>query len=613
MLIGLICASVVLAVGMAAQRVLRMDVTLAPLVGLPCVAVVSTWCAILGAPPPTNGVLVVALALIGLLLSASRAVPAFRAVWRVCRWPAIAIVVATLLPVVVLGAPFAGLEAPVSTHDGAFHTETIDALRRGTFVSTWYPVGFHATVASVLGLFPWLDSARGTLEAAQGLAVLAPIAVVCFALALGADGLAAGLAGIVLSLTWTYPYDYHLWSGWPQGMGVLLLIGLWSAGVRWLARPSLGTAAVAGVCAAAIVLSHGTEVYSGALGLLVLALMRVRQIKPTVLARHAPLAAALALVLIGPYLVTLLLWARAGGATSVGASVVESFSTASAGDRADLLQFVLGILGASSLLDLPARVALIALGSRVKPLRPALAIWIVVSALLFAVDFLDLSIVRTVFVVTYPWLADDRPRQLAVVCASVLAGGGLWVLVERMRDLRTRWTAHPHAWRRLSTALILVGLFFAEGSGVSVVKRIAAGVQEQNVVSADDMAALDWLRTHAEPGAIVANDGFRDAGIWAPYKAGVPILLRRSGARDDAERQDLLRGIDHLSSDPDARATACRLNVGYVYRGASPRDWDPPLLADREVLRASTDLSEVVARPGASVFQVVTPCTPPRG
>ncbi|GAC1325879.1 MAG: hypothetical protein NVSMB2_24670 [Chloroflexota bacterium] len=609
MVIGLIYASVALACGVTAQRVFRLDLSLAPLSGLACVAVVSSWCAILGAPPFVASGLVLLATLCGIALAGRALRQDGGRVWRTCRAPTLVLAGAVLLPLVLLGIPFAGLETPVSTHDGAFHVETIDALRRGAFSSTWYPVGFHATVASILGWFPWLDSARGTYEVAEGLAVLAPVAVFCFSRAIWGKALAAGLAAVTLGLTWTYPYDYHLWSGWPQGMGVLLLIGLWSVSARWITQPSVALACLAGICAGAIVLSHGTEVYGGVLGLAVLGVVGWRRIKLSALMRDGALAVVVTLVLVAPYVLTLLGWARAGGATSVGASVAESVASAGASERPDAVQFLLGIFGAASLLDLPARVVLLGLGLRMPPLRSVAALWLSVAVLLFVVDFVSAPLVTSMFALTYPWLADERPRQLAVVCGSVLAGGGLWQLVGQVAGLRRRWMGRRGLWRRLTIALVLIGLFFAEGSGVSVFKRVSSAVAEQNVVSADDVAAYRWLRANVLPGELVANDGFRDAGIWVPFKAGKPIVVTRIGSTDTEARHAVVRAVPDLSTaDPDVRTAACQLHVRYIFRSASPKDWDPPLLPDLQTLRASSELAEVFTRPDTAVFRINTPC-----
>jgi hypothetical protein len=506
----------------------------------------------------------------------------------------------------MLGSAFAGIEAPVSTHDGAFHVEAIDSLRRGVPLETWYPVGFHATVAAVLGLLPWLDTARGTSEIGLGLAVLGPLAVFSLGLALGLDALASAMAAAILAVTFIYPYDYHLWGGWPQGMGVLLVLGLLVAAVRWTERPTPGWAVLGGAFAGAIVLSHGTEVYTSALGLAVIAVARFRRIDPKRLALHLPLALGLAVLCAAPYLPTLLGWAGTGGAISAG----EAFTLSADAGQADWLQFALGITGAASLIDLPVRFGLIVLGLTLdRRARLAAGLWLAFVALLVVVQFVDLPIVRTLFVVTFPWLADYRPRQIAVIFASVLGAGGLSIGLGYLSRLRIRLISRPATFRRLAIACGLMLVFFAEGSAVSVYKRMAQAVAEQNVYGADDGAAMAWLKQHVQPGEMVANDQTVDAGIWAPYKASVPILLPRSapGALR-VDRLPVLSHVSDLSVAPAALATACALHLAYVYDGAQPTSADERAFPDRAALEQAPNLEQVFSSGQAAVFRIHLAC-----
>src|SRR6266568_1367168 len=347
-MIGVVFACLVVACGVTINRALRLPLSGAPLSGLAGMAVLTAFCAALGAPPVVLSAVVALLGLTGVgiaLAGSSRLIGEARS----HRGPLLILAVAAALPALVLGSALAGVEAPVSTHDGAFHVETIDALRHGGYVPTWYPLGFHASVAAVLGLAPWLDSARGTPELAIGLAVLAPLAVFALGLTLGLDMLVAAMAAAILSITWTYPYDYHLWGGWPQGMGILLLLGLWIAALRWIQRPTPGWAVFGGLCAGAIVLSHGTEVYSGVLGLAVIAIARGLHIDVKRLAWQLPLALAVALLAAAPYLPTLFGWFRGGAAIGAGAAIAD-YTAANPEDmgHGDWLQFVLGVTGAAA-------------------------------------------------------------------------------------------------------------------------------------------------------------------------------------------------------------------------------------------------------------------------
>src|SRR5436309_13450411 len=104
-------------------------------------------------------------------------------------------------------------------------------------------------------------------------------------------------------------------------------MGLFAAALRWIDRPAAGWSGLAGLFAGAIVLSHGTEVYTSGLGLAVIALVRWRHIAFGRLTMHGPLAVALAGVVAAPYVPTLLGWVGAGGAISVGAAVVAGAAT----------------------------------------------------------------------------------------------------------------------------------------------------------------------------------------------------------------------------------------------------------------------------------------------
>ena len=625
MLIALLFAGLILLCGLASNRALRAPPSLAPFSGLASIAVLTTWCAAVGALPWLSTLLVVGLALTGAVSwfpaqSGTdrrrfdcfwRPAPAFsRAVTK--HWRTVALVAVSMaIPWLLLGVALAGLDAPVSTHDGAFHVESVDNLRRGVPVQSWYPMAFHTSVAAVLRLVPWLDTARGTVEAALALAVLAPLGIFSLGLALGLKPHVAGVGGLVLALTYIYPYDDHLWAGWPLATSLVLLLGLWSGAAHWIARPSAGLAALAGLLAGAIVLTHGTEVYSSLIGLAVMAfVVQWRRLQPRMLTRHVPLAMAGAIVCVIPYLGALLGWAAVGGASSAGAAAlgdVTAQAPASSGD--DWLQFLLGITGAASPIDFPVRAALLVAGARAPRMRVALAGWAVFAGLYLAVTFLDLPAVRWLFVVTFPWLVQHRPPQLVVLFASLLVGTGLVVSTSWSLSLRARLAAHPNAFRRLAAIGAAVVLFVAEGSAVSIFKTLQAVIVDQNVYLSDDRAAMAWLRQHAQPGEMLVNDRASDAGIWAPYKAGMPVLLPRSapGPLQD-ERAPVLTNVLSLSQSTGSAATACALHADYLYRGSRTVPVDRPLALDRAALEEAADLEQVFASGDATVFRIHLPC-----
>src|SRR2546423_466827 len=218
------------------------------------------------------------------------------------------------------------------------------------------PLTGLAAMAVVTTFTAWLHlpPAAGTALVVSAALAGAPRAIFSLGLALGLEPLVSATGAVILALTWTYPYDYHLWSGWPQGMGVLLVSGLFATALHWLERPSVRLAALAGLFAGAILLSHGTEAYTAVLGLVVIALARIRRISPGPLARHLGVTVGVALVISLPYLPTLVGWAHGGGATSAAQEIVDYTAANSTLDaHADWLQYALGAFGAGSLVDLP--------------------------------------------------------------------------------------------------------------------------------------------------------------------------------------------------------------------------------------------------------------------
>jgi len=125
----------------------------------------------------------------------------------------------------------------------------------------------------------------------------------------------------------------------------------------------------------------------------------------------------------------------------------------------------------------------------------------------------------------------------------------------------------------------------------------------------DDAAAMKWLREHAAPGEMLANDTFVDAGIWAPYKAGLRILVPRIPVdQQDAARSLVFANIAQLERVPQAAAAACALRVGYVYYGAKISEWDVRRFPSLAELRDSAALQEAFTSGTAVVFRVRLGC-----
>ena len=151
--------------------------------------------------------------------------------------------------------------------------------------------------------------------------------------------------------------------------------------------------------------------------------------------------------------------------------------------------------------------------------------------------------------------------------------------------------------------------FVAEGSGVSIYKSLAQAAASEGSFSSDDRLAMAWIQQEARPGDTLANDSSVDAGIWAPYKAGVKILLPRSALETDPDLRQVVRdNIADLSAAPGAQVEACQLGLRYVYYGSrvyadEVHHFPPPV-----VLAVSQGLEEAFRSGNAVVFRTRLTC-----
>ena len=355
---------------------------------------------------------------------------------------------------------------------------------------------------------------------------------------------------------------------------------------------------LAGLLVGAMVVVHGTELYTSAIVLILLAVAKWRQLAWGRLPGHLGLALAISLSCAAPYLPALLHWAGTGAAYQVGqdeGAVMQAGAT-SAGTVQQLGILTLDALG----VDLPVRAILLPLGVAWAIRRRTGRILIVVAGLFLGLaavgTFLNgVAVVRTVYAATYPWSVPYRHLTVAAVPLAVLGGAGCVVLTQIWQGAWSRLRgASQRRARRLGRLLVPAWLIVATWA-VTALLAVAAGLMAS--FSADDAAAMGWLRQHAAPGEVMVNDAFADAGIWAPYKAGVGILRYESFSdpATDAERRLIEENVAGLDRNPNAAAAACRLNVRYVYRGAQNSAW--------QELRASGGLEEVFSSGEAAVFR----------
>src|SRR4051794_21893076 len=152
MLIAVAFAFLALCAGYAVLRALHLNkgavtLGLSGPAGLAITTIAAAWSGLGRAPGPLPGGILLALGLLGLaLLMRDRTGLArtIRAFVRDHRSAAMLLLASLVIPVISMGVAFAGLAAPLSPHDGAFHVETSAAFRAGNAATTWYPPGLAA-------------------------------------------------------------------------------------------------------------------------------------------------------------------------------------------------------------------------------------------------------------------------------------------------------------------------------------------------------------------------------------------------------------------------------------------------------------------------------------
>jgi hypothetical protein len=608
--VGVLFAVCVIAAGYGVVRGLGLAKSvvalgLAPATGLGTLIVLTTWAGFLRLPPLAGALLILATAGIGFLHGALD-----RDEWRGATTASAEVRASLLLlglglvvPVVILATSLFGVTVPVSSHDGAYHVEVINLLRYGGRWDDWYPSGFHRLAAAFLQLFPNVDSAEGSLGIGMGLAVLAPLGVFGLGLAV-LRRLSAAAAGCALvALTAHYPYEMQLWDGWPLATTLILVTGIWAIAAMYVERPRAGLAVLGGVLLSGVVLTHGTELYTLAIGLACLTLASLRKLEWRGLVRHLPLALLLGVVLAAPYIPALTAWTQGNGAQAVGAAEFTHMSeTGSALSRvADTLHLALDTVSAA-LIDAPLRLVLLSVGIAAS-LRMRTGRVLVVIGLLFlglALAFqAQLPALQPMYAATFPWGENFRLLLLTSICAGLLSGLGLVELTGWVRRLRHRGA------RRIGVVLAIVSI---QLSAVLLATSFAIVAREYVTATADDDRAFGWLHDHVKPGDIIANDGRADAGIWAPYKTGATILSPRVLRVAEPEmRATVAAEVGHLDDDPGARSAACELGVRYVFAGAITATNETRAFPSAAELRQSTALNEVFTSGDAAVFELQCP------
>jgi Family of unknown function (DUF6541) len=620
MAIATLFVVLVVSAGFATLRLLGLakgahGLSLVAPAGLASLAIVSTWTASGGLPPPAGGAIVLGFALAGLALAVAdrHALSlALRELLGEQRLACVLLLTALAIPALALGITLAGVQVPLSPHDGAYHAQVIQEFRHGRLWLDWYPPGMAALFANVLQLLPWLDTAQGALELGEALPMLAALGVFGLGVGVWRNLLAGSLGALFLSLTYVYPYFPQFWSGWPLALSLIMVIGLWTVGLEYLRAPNWQWAVLSGLLLGAILLIHGSELYTTGIVLGVVLVTGWRRLHWARLARHAGLALVFALVVAAPYLPSLLHWAGAGGAYLAGVEDTRVPTSASSAVTGPSL-FVVRAIEALGI-DLPVRVVLMVAGAvwaiRHRTGRSVVVVGLVFLGITSTFTFLsEVPLVAQAFAATYPWGQQYRIFMVIAIVQSLLAAAGVLALRNALAG-RAKAAGPTSGVRRLTrVARVLCATWLLLSIwAITLYISIPAGL----VVgySADDAAAMAWLRTNAAQGAVLANDSWADAGVWAPYKAGVDVVMQRTllDAGSAQDRALVTANVGRLDQVPEARAAACTLGAGYVYHGAVVSGWDVRRFPSLDDLQASGALLEMYRAGDAVVFQTQLDC-----
>jgi hypothetical protein len=224
--------------------------------------------------------------------------------------------------------------------------------------------------------------------------------------------------------------------------------------------------------------------------------------------------------------------------------------------------------------------------------------------------FNSVPVVRTVFAATYPWSLPYRHLTFASIGLAMLAGAGFVFVGSRWSTWLVRVRGEM-ARRRLSRIGRLLVVTWLVLSCWAIIVLLGIEADRVGSMTGDDTAAMGWLQANVRPGEVVVNDTYADAGIWAPYKAGVEIMFYRSVSDPSTldARQLVLDNVASLDQNPAAATAACALNARYVYYGAANTAWQSRAFPPLENLRNSAALAEVFAHGYAAVFAIKSACS----
>jgi hypothetical protein len=223
---------------------------------------------------------------------------------------------------------------------------------------------------------------------------------------------------------------------------------------------------------------------------------------------------------------------------------------------------------------------------------------------------------------TRPWW-NDRWRFAAVVALGLapLAAHGLWTVtstlalaVGRRLGGRVPGLRGPALARTLAVAGLLALLVLSEGLYAPLnSSRVALNYQRDDMLSGDEIDAMEWLADHSTGGTVM-NDS-NDGSAYLSAVTGLRplfghIVEPRLVSRMGPTQQLLIEHFNCLDSDPAVREAVEDLDIRYVFLGSGFIREHFTRLPGLRGIEASPSLRLVHQEPGVRVFEVHLTDTP---
>ncbi len=480
--------------------------------------------------------------------------------------------------VAVLGVWVAGVQSVRPPNDDSMNhawfvtrileTSSVDAsgvlvsdVLLGTPAATYYPLSWHALVAGMAELSGQSVAAAMTACFVLTSAVCLPTGMLAATRRLYPGyPLAAVLAPLVAACVATFPYGPISWGGL-----VLLTLLCLVAGVLELAAwgveaaaPRWGAASAVGLAVAGLGYGHPSVL---AFAVLVAALLIAIPVDARRSRRALLRAAARPAVVAGAALLPMAL-DLAGGASERFLAEQQSTIGWAAALRSTLaMAYAMAPPWPLWLVALWAGVAVAAAR------RLALGWLVAFGLMLLAECALLASNASALLALTSPWYSQAyRFVYQAHLLAVPLAALGVAAAVAGLVRVAPPLAAAPRA---VAAALVAAAVL-APGWAIAA-SAVRGAYQDASVVTADDVAAYEWLADRLGPQERALGDPAQGTGWMYPEAGAVPVFGEKGLDWDSplwTDRWRLLEEAHRIGSDPAVTGLADRWGVRYVVAGS---------------------------------------------